>query len=164
MGEIHDEIQESIDPVRSVYETLLRNSVLRNRLNNAGISDSQQREVARLMRLGDVASDDAYDPYDLYTCIEAMLSLARALTTDVGPSIRRELCRPYSQMSRENRIALQMTLSNLDSNVRALIDRISDLYIATTHFDEHRNGAARSVLRRHFRELTDWRTWDVWST
>lgn len=161
MDELQDQIRKAIDPVRAVYKTLLQNSALRNRLNRAGITDSRQREIERLMRSSDMSSGDAHEPYDVYTCIEALLEVARALAGEVGPSLKREISQQQSQMSSENRIALQMTLSNLDSNVRALVDRLSDLYIATSRLDEHRNGAARSVLRRQFPELAQSHTWQI---
>ena len=160
MNESQQSVQRAIEPVKVVYQTILQNAVLRNKLAKTGLSDTQWREVERLVALGDTYAPDEYDVYNLYSYIRSMLAFARSLVTEVKPALRSELSRPRSATSTENRVALEMTVSNLDSNVRILLGRLSDLYIAARRVDEKQQGSERA-RRNEFRDLADAKTWEI---
>ncbi|MFO8063185.1 MAG: hypothetical protein ACQETQ_03970 [Spirochaetota bacterium] len=144
--------------VKRQYQTLMNNVILRNKAQNTSLSSSQWRDMDRLLLLDEDAEDGSIDVYETYVSIEAMQEFVRLLMTEVRSELRAELSNPRSHVSRENRIALQMTLANFDDNVRRLVDKLAELYVAVAELDEARSGS-RQPVRAQFPELTDPASW-----
>ncbi len=160
MDELQQQVYNALEPVREVYSTLLQNAVLRTRLGKAGLTDSEWREIESLAIKGPDQPAYELDIYALYSWISTMLAFARALATKVKPALKQELSRTRPQATDSGRIALEMTASNLDSNISVLVDRLSDLYIAVSRLDENRHGSEKA-LRASFHDLADSKTWQV---
>lgn len=160
MNDLTTNVRKAIPPITAIYKILMQSAVLRNQFGKADISNTQWREIESLVALGEESVEGNYDVYDLYTYIRAMLAFVHVLTTEIKPAMDRELSLPRHQVSPENRMAVQMTVSNLDNNVRMLLDRLSDLYITVSRLDENQHGP-QGALRNEFPDMADPNTWIV---
>lgn len=160
MSDNWQSIPATVMPVAETYRTLTQNTVLRHAFGNAELSETEWREIEDLAAIADVTEPHKIDLNTIYSGIYAMLALARSLKMEIKPVLSRELTQPRSQMSKQNRVALEMTSSNLESNARMLVDRLSDLYVEISRIDDQTNGEQRAV-RKRYPELADPSTWTI---
>ena len=158
MSEQSSPIRQAIGFVRRDYDHFMQNTVLRSSVHELPLENRQWREIEQLVSLADELQE--YEPglHDLYAGIEALLAFARALMTVAKPRIQTELAQPRSYHSRENRIALSMTLSSIADNVRHLREHLSVLYATVIGVDEEKNGRTKAV-HTEFPALAQDSTW-----
>ena len=160
MTELEKSIAQAVRGAKRIHQAMMQNTILRNNLANSSLSDEDWRAIEHLTQHSDEQELQILDVYELYGGVRALLAMARTLNSEVKPNLRSELARPRGQISPENRVVLEMTVTNLDHNVGQLLDCAGELYVATGKLDEEQNGAER-MARADFPELSDPKTWEV---
>lgn len=160
MSEREEDVRTNIQHLKEAYETLLQNSVLRPRLASVSLSDSQWREITHLLSHTDYSARPGGDVYGLYVGVRAVLALAHVLLSEVKPRLRSSLKDARGGVSQQDRVIVEMTAANLDSNVHHLVDTLSDVYVAISRLDSERNGERRAV-RKEFPDLAESSAWQL---
>lgn len=160
MAETTITLLNAIADVQRNYETIMQNVVMRSWARKSSLSDSQWREMEYLLDVDARSSspDREVDLYRLYLAVRSARDFCHALMDEVAPLIRQELARPRAHMDEQNRVAMQLTATNLTENVRALMDGLSEVYVSATRLEAARAERAELVTR-YVPELTDPNQW-----
>jgi len=158
MDQSEEPVEKAIVSLGETYRVLIQNHALQRELSRSTVSPAEMRLIDDMLSLPDANPKLPIEPFSLCEGVVAMLTVIKALRSEVAPAIKRELAGYGREQKTIARTALQLTASNLDSNLRILVDRLADLYGAVSQLDERKSGKAGRIAKR-FPELADPSTW-----
>lgn len=159
--ETDDTVKKALQNLSKVYQTLVGNHLLNEELVRSPLPNQQWHEIEGLFysRM-DSTESQQLNLFSLYQGISALRRLANILLTHVRHRLTARIALARQRRTGDpNEIPLlELTAATIESNVKSLVDRLVDLFVAVNGIDELQNGTTDKVVKG-FPELSHTDSW-----